>query len=315
MSKEYPLDGFALEIKAHWEKYRPQMYRQLEQEGRLDQSLHEASERTGEAFADLVENGLEPSSAWEAVREEWAFVPAESDQPSQQTLPPLLASTEPMQELFPPESDRAERDLTEGSPARVGNEGPSSGLPSTRAHERMNDDELLNYSREHVSYELLMLYETAARLVNDPKVLDDWVVKNALLEAFTIHARVVAAFLFPDVIQPRADDVTALHYVREPSAWAAARGALPAELKTVIARTGKEIAHLTRLRYPPGAPEKGWTLASIVRAFFPPLRRFLEHAVPGRLDISVTAFIAELSDDPALTSKTGTAITFGETIL
>jgi len=51
----------------------------------------------------------------------------------------------------------------------------------------MNDDELLDYSREHVCYELLMLYETAARLVNDPKVNDDWVVKNALLEAFTIH--------------------------------------------------------------------------------------------------------------------------------
>lgn len=58
----------------------------------------------------------------------------------------------------------------------------------------MNDDELLDYSREHISYELLMLYATAARLVNDPKVHDDWVVKNALLEAFTIHARVIAAF-------------------------------------------------------------------------------------------------------------------------
>lgn len=50
MSKEYPLDGLALEIKAHWEKYRPQMFRELEQQGRLDQALHEASERTGEAF-------------------------------------------------------------------------------------------------------------------------------------------------------------------------------------------------------------------------------------------------------------------------
>jgi hypothetical protein len=36
---------------------------------------------------------------------------------------------------------------------------------------------------------------------------------------------------------------------------------------------------------------------------------------PGRLDISVTAFIAELPDDPARTSGAGTAITFGETIL
>ena len=47
MSNKYPLDGLALEIKEHWRKYSPQMYRQLEQEGKLDQSLHEASERTG----------------------------------------------------------------------------------------------------------------------------------------------------------------------------------------------------------------------------------------------------------------------------
>jgi hypothetical protein len=68
------------------------------------------------------------------------------------------------------------------------------------------------------------------------------------------------------------------------------------------------------LRYPSGAPEKGWTLAAIVRAFFPPLRRFLEQAVPGRLDVSVEAFIAELPDDLARISGAGTAITFGETI-
>ena len=102
MSKEYPLDGLALEIKAHWRKYRPKMYCQLEQEGKLDQSLHEASERTGQAFAQLVENGLEPPSAWEAVREEWAFLPAESDEPSPPSLPPPPASREPMQELFSP---------------------------------------------------------------------------------------------------------------------------------------------------------------------------------------------------------------------
>jgi hypothetical protein len=70
MSKEYPLDGLALEIRAHWKKYRPKMCRELEREGRLDQSLHEASEKTGQAFGELVEGGLEPHAAWEAVREE-----------------------------------------------------------------------------------------------------------------------------------------------------------------------------------------------------------------------------------------------------
>ena len=71
----------------------------------------------------------------------------------------------------------------------------------------MTDDELFDYSYEHLSYELSMLYKSATRLVKDPNVRDDWVVKNALLEAFTIHARAMAAFLFPDVIRLRKDDV------------------------------------------------------------------------------------------------------------
>lgn len=101
MSKEFPLDGLALEIKAHWKKYRPQMYRQLEQDKKLDQALHEASERTGQAFAQQVEGGLEPSSAWEMVREEWAFLPSEQDQPHRPSPPPMPTSPEPTQELYP----------------------------------------------------------------------------------------------------------------------------------------------------------------------------------------------------------------------
>ena len=76
------MDALALEIKEHWRKYRPKTFAQLEQEGRLDQSLHEASERTGAAYGKLVEDRLDPPSAWEAVRGDWAFLPAESDQPS-----------------------------------------------------------------------------------------------------------------------------------------------------------------------------------------------------------------------------------------
>ena len=48
-----------------------------------------------------IQDGTEPIQAWESVWEEWAFLPAENDQPSPPTLPPLAASTEPLQELFP----------------------------------------------------------------------------------------------------------------------------------------------------------------------------------------------------------------------
>ena len=53
MSQEYPLDGLALEIKAHWEKYRPTIYRQLEQEGQLRAGVD--AERVGVAFATMAD--------------------------------------------------------------------------------------------------------------------------------------------------------------------------------------------------------------------------------------------------------------------
>ena len=97
MSQKYPLDGLALEIKEHWAAHRPKMYRALEQAGQLDQALHQASERTGQAFAELVEQGREPPRAGEAVREEWAVLPSEADEPSL----PSRAPSPPPESLFP----------------------------------------------------------------------------------------------------------------------------------------------------------------------------------------------------------------------
>jgi len=55
MSKEYALDGLALEFKAHWETYRPKMCRELERElptdcsplPRLLYSVEEVAEMLG----------------------------------------------------------------------------------------------------------------------------------------------------------------------------------------------------------------------------------------------------------------------------
>jgi len=45
-----------------------------------------------------VEHGLEPFMAWELVREEWAFLPAEKDV---RNLPPARLPSSPPPELFP----------------------------------------------------------------------------------------------------------------------------------------------------------------------------------------------------------------------
>lgn len=163
----------------------------------------------------------------------------------------------------------------------------------------MTDQELHDYAADHLYYELWMLYEAGARLVHDPAVHTDWVLKNALIESFAIHARSLTIFLYPENSPKYATDVTSFDYVRDVQPWRSARGPIVPELKQVKDRTAKQIAHLTTERHPPGSPEKVWSPEPIVRAFFEPLRLFMAHVPAGRLDVSVLAFLANFVPTPS----------------
>jgi hypothetical protein len=63
--------------------------RHYQKAGTLDQSVYEAQERTGAALAEAIERGEDERQAREALREQWAFLPAEEDEPS---LPPERTS-------------------------------------------------------------------------------------------------------------------------------------------------------------------------------------------------------------------------------
>ena len=76
---DHTLNRLGLQIKTHWRRYRPKMYRALEEAGELDRAVYEAQERNGNALADLVEKGQDWNRAWESVREEWAFLPSEEE--------------------------------------------------------------------------------------------------------------------------------------------------------------------------------------------------------------------------------------------
>lgn len=80
-SKPLKLSGWAQQAKKHWKTYRPKMYRQLQRSGRLNETLQQAAENTGEALADCIEKGMKYDQAWELVREMWLFLPSEEDQP------------------------------------------------------------------------------------------------------------------------------------------------------------------------------------------------------------------------------------------
>jgi hypothetical protein len=168
----------------------------------------------------------------------------------------------------------------------------------------MTDQELRDFAADHLYYELLMLHETAMGLKWRETLDADFALKNALIESFTVHARVLAQFLYYSPSKKFPDDVTAEHYVRDVREWKAARGPLPADLQEVIDRTGKEIAHLTRGRRPPGDPRKAWTVEHVYRLLCVPLHLFLKHAEPERLEVSVTAFILALPTPPGSPDET-----------
>jgi hypothetical protein len=145
-----------------------------------------------------------------------------------------------------------------------------------------------------------MMYETATSLVHGRSQLEEYaLLKNVLIESFAIHARALALFLYPDASKRRrANAVIAEQYVSDPQRWRRDRGKIPALLHETIERTAKEIAHLTLDRHPAGSSAKGWSPEPLVRAFFDPLRTFVTHVPAGRLDVSVTAFIAKLPSPP-----------------
>ncbi len=81
-SPSKPLSGWGYQAVEHWKKYRPKMYAQLQKSGRLNEEAESAAKKTSEALNDLLEQGYSHDQAWEAVKENWMFLPSEEDQPN-----------------------------------------------------------------------------------------------------------------------------------------------------------------------------------------------------------------------------------------
>ena len=80
------LTAYGLMAKRHWQEFRPEMYRQLEAAGKLEEALYEAQEVTLDEMETLTrkletEQKLSPlqaeTAAWEMVREKYILLPPE----------------------------------------------------------------------------------------------------------------------------------------------------------------------------------------------------------------------------------------------
>jgi hypothetical protein len=128
-----------------------------------------------------------------------------------------------------------------------------------RGRVRRSDEELVAVS-EHLLYEIQMLFGTArtmaTSIIGDGKDFQTWSIRNAMVESFTVHTRILLDFLYPSKMG--RDDVIADDFFDNPSTWVGQRPAESALLTEIHRRVGKEIAHLTYARLDVTPETKPW---------------------------------------------------------
>ena len=107
-TQDNPLTNLEAQIRAHWEKYRPKMVARLKAGGEYDRAVRVAAALTVDAVISYrpsvpMNSGAAFWQAWELFRNEWAFLPAEEDEPDSEELNPALWE-------MPPDEDEEEEE-------------------------------------------------------------------------------------------------------------------------------------------------------------------------------------------------------------
>lgn len=67
--------------RSHWQKYRPKMFHQLTQSGKLEDSLDRAAERTQNEVISSLHSGMNPWEAQSEAEKNNLLLPSEEDAP------------------------------------------------------------------------------------------------------------------------------------------------------------------------------------------------------------------------------------------
>ena len=66
------------DARLHWQEFLPTKYKELKENGKLDEALAEVAELTFSELNQLEESGYQHQDAWEMVRENYLFPPEEA---------------------------------------------------------------------------------------------------------------------------------------------------------------------------------------------------------------------------------------------
>jgi hypothetical protein len=146
-----------------------------------------------------------------------------------------------------------------------------------------SDPELRALS-DHVLYEVQMLFALTERLGSHIAMADSelpWDVEMAFLESFTLHARNLIEFLWPDGPRRKEDGIAADFF--EPGEWARIRPPRETTLDQVPERVGREIVHMTYHRVDLAEGARAWKFGQIAASIGRCLRVFLAEVPDERV--------------------------------
>ena len=148
----------------------------------------------------------------------------------------------------------------------------------------MNNQQLSEFSRDHLCYEINQLCAGVYSLGQHKKVSGNGfevALKNTLAESIIVHARCLYEFLYHP--KKRPDDARAEHFFDATDSWENLRPVVSGEISNLWARAGKEIAHLTYGRLSLTETTKTWKLNTIANEILISLRVFAKNASSEKL--------------------------------
>lgn len=133
-------------------------------------------------------------------------------------------------------------------------------------------EEELKLISEHLWYEVQMLVGLSRYMSSGGS--DNNLINNAVLEAYTIHARLILDFLTPK--KPKPDDVLAIDFLEDVQEWVNLQKGRFQQIEKIRTRVGKEVAHLTYRRLSVTPDEKPWEFVEITDELMDIFRLFID---------------------------------------
>jgi len=148
----------------------------------------------------------------------------------------------------------------------------------------LSDQQLIDYSGEHLMHELSMFWELTEMLPTRKQGTSEYV---ALLESLATHLRNLIEFL---CFESKAEYVRAQDFVDDPAAWPA-RAKLTPNLRSALTRANEEVSHLTTGRKSGSPPEKNWDTCALLKEIAAVAKEFAAQASDKKLHPRVREFL------------------------